>query len=142
MLSAKFYEGLEAVLYVALNAGASPVSSKDICASQGQLPRHLEPILQLFVKNGILKGTKGPRGGYALAREKRKINLAELYSIFEEGFVSKGKASALKKNIIKPIYSEIEKINLAFMENITVEDLCRDAVAAGGGEKESENFNI
>ena len=27
-------------------------------------PRHLEPVLQALVRHGILKGIRGPRGGY------------------------------------------------------------------------------
>ena len=33
-------------------------------------PRHLEPVLQALVRHGILKGIRGPRGGYELARER------------------------------------------------------------------------
>jgi DNA-binding IscR family transcriptional regulator len=43
-------------------------------AARHRLPlRHLEPVLQALVRDGILKGIRGPQGGYALARERNRI---------------------------------------------------------------------
>ena len=64
MINPKFYEGLEAVVYVALNSGAKRLSCKEISASQSKLPRHLEPILQLLVHKNILKAAKALRTGH------------------------------------------------------------------------------
>ena len=44
-----------------------------------ELPaRHLEPVLQALVRMGILKGIRGPRGGYELARERRRITADDI----------------------------------------------------------------
>lgn len=138
MTPAKFYEGLEAVVYVALNSGAKPVSSKEIAASQGVLPRHLEPTMQLLVHNGILRGTKGPKGGYTLAMEKRKLTVGKILRIF---FIEEiGQNSQLKNKIILPLNKMAEDSVLAIFDKITIEDLCKNAVTGGGG-KEGE-FNI
>ena len=41
-------------------------------------PRHLEPVLQALVRHGILKGIRGPRGGYELAREQHRITADDI----------------------------------------------------------------
>jgi hypothetical protein len=41
-------------------------------------PRHLEPVLQALVHQGILTGTRGPRGGYELAREQHRITADDI----------------------------------------------------------------
>ncbi len=41
-------------------------------------PRHLEPVLQALVRDGILKGIRGPHGGYELARERKKITAEDI----------------------------------------------------------------
>ena len=41
-------------------------------------PRHLESVLQSLVRVGILKGIRGPRGGYELARERRGVTANEI----------------------------------------------------------------
>ena len=40
--------------------------------------RHLETLLQGLVHAKILKGVRGPRGGYELARERRRITVGEI----------------------------------------------------------------
>ena len=57
---------------------ARPVSAKALAARHGLPPRHLEPVLQALVHEGILRGIRGPRGGYELGREQRRITAAEI----------------------------------------------------------------
>jgi Rrf2 family iron-sulfur cluster assembly transcriptional regulator len=37
-------------------------------------PRHLAPMLQALMRDCILKGIRGPHGGYELDRERRRIS--------------------------------------------------------------------
>lgn len=130
MLFPKFAEGLEAVLFIALNSGADPVSSKQVCSYQDVLPRHLEPILQILVKENILKGTKGPRGGYTLAREKRKISVDEIFSLLSREPLVRIKEknreyNSIRKNITTKINDEIAKSIELSLKQVTIEDLCK-----------------
>lgn len=148
MLFPKFSEGLEAVIFVALNAGADPVSSKQICAYQDVLPRHLEPVLQVLVKAGILKGTKGPRGGYTLAREKRRIQVDEIFSLLSccNNISDKNynKYTIKQDGVVANLNNEISSHISAHLKKITIEDLCRK-IEAKNGKNYSVNkveFNI
>lgn len=69
---------LAAVMDVALNARPQPVSAKLIAERLHVPPRYLEQIMQPLVRAGILKGQRGPKGGYALARERRRITPADI----------------------------------------------------------------
>jgi hypothetical protein len=62
-----------AVIDVALHAQGRPVSAKTLAARRGLSPRNLESALQALVSEGILKGTRSPRGGYTLARERHQV---------------------------------------------------------------------
>src|SRR3974390_1498195 len=42
------------------------------------MPRYLESILQALVRDGILKGIRGPHGGYEVARELEKITAEDI----------------------------------------------------------------
>ena len=55
-----------------------PVSAKALAARHNLPPRHLETVLQALVRHGILKGVRGPRGGYELARERRRITAGDI----------------------------------------------------------------
>src|SRR6201992_4442767 len=67
-----------AVVDVALHARPMPVAAKSLAARHRLPPRHLETLLQGLVHAKILKGVRGPRGGYELARERRRITLGEI----------------------------------------------------------------
>jgi len=59
-------DAIAAVVDVALHARERPVSARKLAARHNLPPRHLEPVLQALVHEGIFHGIRGPRGGYAL----------------------------------------------------------------------------
>lgn len=146
-LSRKATLALEAVLDVAYNARPHPVQSKDITERQGIQQRYLEQVLQQLVKSGVLKGVRGPRGGYTLARERRKISLGDVLRVIEKMETDEDRISsksALGKVIINPIRDMVHDDILAKFDKISMEDLCSDAQVAGiirAGE-DPANFHI
>jgi Rrf2 family transcriptional regulator, iron-sulfur cluster assembly transcription factor len=78
LLPPKAVLAVAAVIDIALNARGRPVAAKALATRHGLSPRHLEPVLQALVRHGILKGTRGPRGGYELAREARRITADDI----------------------------------------------------------------
>ena len=73
LLSRKGLLAIGAVIDIALHAGQRPVSARALAERNGLPPRHLEPVLQALVREGILKGIRGPGGGYELAGARRDI---------------------------------------------------------------------
>jgi Rrf2 family iron-sulfur cluster assembly transcriptional regulator len=122
------------VIDVALNAGPAPVASKALTARHHLPPRHLELLLQGLVHANILKGVRGPRGGYELAREKRQLTVGEIVravlALSTAGPSEIGAASGLFQKVIEPAVRKAADGFLANLDTITVEDLCAEAVAA------------
>ncbi len=136
LLSKKSSLALEAVLDVAYNARPKPVQSKDITERQGIQSRYLEQVLQYLVKRGILKGVRGPKGGYTLARERRKLTLGDVLRVVEDLEHEDDKMdsiSELGEKVIQPIWAEFHDEMLQRLDKITLEDLCERADAAGVG---------
>ena len=69
---------IAAVVEVALQTDGRPISAKTLATRHGLPPRHLELVLQSLVRDGILKGIRGPQGGYKLAREWRGVTLNDI----------------------------------------------------------------
>jgi Rrf2 family protein len=69
---------IAAVIDIAVNARGQPVAAKVLAERHRLAPRHLEPLLQVLVRHGILKGIRGPRGGYELAREQQRITVDDI----------------------------------------------------------------
>ena len=80
-LSRRSLLAIAAVTDIALHARPMPVAAKALAARHNLPPRYLEPVLQALVRQGILKGVRGPRGGYELARERRRITAGDIVRI-------------------------------------------------------------
>ena len=78
LLSRRSVLAIAAVVDVALYSRSAPVAAKGLAARHKLPPRHLETLLQGLVHAKILKGVRGPRGGYELARERRRITVGEI----------------------------------------------------------------
>jgi Rrf2 family transcriptional regulator, iron-sulfur cluster assembly transcription factor len=130
--SKKLALALEAVVDVAYHGGAEPVQSQDIARRLGLPRRYLEQVLQQLVRAGVLKGVRGPRGGYRLARERRRVSVGEIVRVVqgleepvgEDGPVSD---SALGTRVIGPFWEELEQDLMARLDAVSIEDLCREA---------------
>src|ERR1700752_2190353 len=78
LLPRKGVLAIAAVIDIALNARGRPVAAKALANRHRLPPRHLEPVLQALVRQGVLKGIRGPRGGYELARDARQITADDI----------------------------------------------------------------
>jgi Rrf2 family transcriptional regulator, iron-sulfur cluster assembly transcription factor len=134
-LSRKTLLALEAVIDIAFNARPEPVQAKEITARQGVPQRYLEQVMQQLVRAGILKGVRGPRGGYRLAKERRRISVGDIVRAAElaedETSEEALPRSELGARIVTPFVQSLQDEVMARLEAITVEDLCQKARAAG-----------
>src|SRR5262249_33588263 len=119
-----------AVIDVALHGEGRPVSAKAL-AERHQLPsRHLEPVLQALVRQGILKGIRGPRGGYTLARERRRITADEILraaGTIEEAGENGSGSSTLLSEVVFPVVAQAEQTFASVLSRISVDELARRA---------------
>ncbi|AZG76259.1 RrF2 family transcriptional regulator [Methylocystis rosea] len=128
---------LMATLDVALHARGRPVSSKQLAARHDLPPRRLETVLQALVRAGILKSVRGPAGGYALARERRRLSVGEIVRVAlrAEEEEAPDVAPPLLSAVLEPIIAEAEESALQQLDNVTLDDLHARAVALGFGER-------
>ena len=114
---------------IALHARGRPVAAKALAARHRLPPRHLEPVLQALVREGILKGVRGPRGGYELARDPRRITADDI--LRAAGTVEDDEApltgSTLLSQVVAPALAQAEHTFSSALARISVEDLMRSA---------------
>ncbi len=82
-LNTKMRYGTRALLDLALHQDQAPVPSGEIAERQQVPLKYLEGILVTLRNAGLLQSTRGPLGGYALAREPAQIHLTEVFDILE-----------------------------------------------------------
>jgi Rrf2 family iron-sulfur cluster assembly transcriptional regulator len=131
LLPRKGVLAIAAVIDVATQAQGQPVSAKALAARHGLPPRHLEPVLQALVRYGILKGIRGPRGGYELARDRRRVTANDILraaGTVEEADV-KHAGSELLIKIVLPAMANAEQEFGVALARISLEDLALEAQA-------------
>lgn len=134
--SKKMLFAIEAVLDIAYHAGGEPVQSREITRRQGIPRRYLEQTLQQLVRSGILVGVRGPRGGYRLARERRRISVGEIVRVVrsletaEDPFQDLP-ASELGKTVIRPMWGELTEEIMQRLDAISIDELCMRAYKSG-----------
>lgn len=147
LLSRRSMLAIAAVVDVAIHARPDPVPAKALSDRHQLPPRHLETLLQALVRAGILKGVRGPRGGYELAMERRRITAG---NIVRAAMASDDDAQAIPEphsllvdRVIEPEVKSASRAFLAHLDAITVEELCASADKAGfNAAKESADFSI
>jgi Rrf2 family protein len=138
LLPRKGVLAIAAVIDVALQANGHPISAKVLAAHHGLPPRHFEPVLQALVRDGILKGIRGPRGGYELARERRKVTANDILraaGTAELGYEPPAGSELLSEVVLPALASAEHQFGIA-LDRINVEDMARNAESLpkpGGG---------
>jgi Rrf2 family transcriptional regulator, iron-sulfur cluster assembly transcription factor len=131
LLSRRSMLGIAAVVDIALHARPGPVAAKMLAARHQLPPRHLETLLQALVRAGILKGVRGPRGGYELAKERRKITAGD---VVRAAMISQAEdedmiepESQLVDLVVGPAVKAAGATFLASLDTYTIDDLCQSA---------------
>ena len=105
-------------------------------------------MLQGLVNANILKGVRGPRGGYELARDRRRITVGEIVrtamSLSTADPDDLDANSVLLERVIDPAVRRAGETLLANLDSITVEQMCETAEKAHvlDDEKVGGDFTI
>ncbi|MGN7613737.1 RrF2 family transcriptional regulator [Magnetococcales bacterium HHB-1] len=136
--SKKLLYAIEAVVDIAYNSGGRPVQIREVTQRQGVPQRYLEQVMQRLVRAGILKGIRGPRGGYLLARDKSGISVGEITRVVmemsrdnAESLPSEVASGPIGQTVVRPLWHDLQRRILSMMDRVTVEDLTTQAFRAG-----------
>jgi Rrf2 family iron-sulfur cluster assembly transcriptional regulator len=120
------------VLDVAIHSNGRPVSTKALEERNTLSRRHLEPVLLKLARAGVLKGTRGPRGGYMLGREPRQITVEDILratQVLEDAELG-AVGAPLVDHVILPAIAEAERLFSDALSRISIADLSDGSRAA------------
>jgi len=128
-LSTRARYGTRILLELSLHWGEGPVLLKDISQRQ-QIPLpYLQQLIGPLVKEGIIKTTRGTRGGISLLKLPREVRLSEVVQILEG---STTPVACVDNPELYPrsdscvthdIWAEVKKAMDRVLESTTFEDL-------------------
>ena len=83
-LSTKGRYAVTAMLDLALHSNDGPVTLADISANQGISLSYLEQLFAALRSKQLVRGVRGPGGGYFLARDTSAISIADIICAVDE----------------------------------------------------------
>ena len=128
-LSTRGRYGTRALLELALHYREGPVTLKDIAQSQQISLQYLEHLITTLVAGGIVRSTRGARGGVWLARPPEEIKLSEVIGLLEgsiapvECVIDPKYCSRSELCVTRDIWSELKKVMNGVLESTTLQDL-------------------
>ena len=134
ILSKSFGYALRGILYVAKMQDEQRKVQIDEIASNLSVPKHfLGKIMQQIVKEGLLRSTKGPYGGFSLADDTLATPLIKLVEITDG--LDQFRVCVLKLKYCDgsnpcPLHYEMDDLRKKFLSvftQTTIDDLVKDS---------------
>ena len=85
-LTTKGRYAVTAVLDLSFHEKSGPVSLADISERQGISLSYLEQLFSRLRRNQVVASTRGPGGGYSLARLDTEISMAQIINAVDESY--------------------------------------------------------
>lgn len=134
-ISTRARYGTRALLDLAIHGDKEPVLLKDIAQRQEISIHYLEHLIAPLIAGGIVRSTRGARGGVRLARAPQEIRLSEIIQLFEgstapvECVDRPAVCRRSESCATRDIWCEIKGAVDGVLESVTLQDLVDQQLA-------------
>lgn len=128
-LSTRGRYATRALLDLALHHDEEPVLLKDIARRQQISLSYLEHLVAPLIAGGIVRSTRGAKGGVSLARPPEEIRLDEVIQLLEgsiapvECITNPGVCSRSESCVTRDVWSELKRAINGVLQSVTLQDL-------------------
>lgn len=127
-LSTKGRYAVTAMLDLALNGTQGPVTLADISENQGISLSYLEQLFAALRSKGLVRGVRGPGGGYYLGRDSDEISIADIICAVDEWVEftrCKGRQNCNDGHrcLTHSLWDDLSQQIFVFLSDITLHDL-------------------
>ena len=127
-LSTKGRYAVTAMLDLALNGADNPVTLADISNNQGISLSYLEQLFAALRSKGLVKGVRGPGGGYFLGKPAAEISIANIICAVDEWVEftrcrGKEDCHSGQRCLTHSLWDDLSKQIFDFLTDITLQEL-------------------
>ena len=128
-LSTRGQYGTRILLDLGLHRGEEPILLKDIAQRQQISLSYLERLVTPLIADGMMRSTRGAKGGVSLARPPEEIKLSEVIQLLEgpiapvECINNPEVCNRSRLCVTRDVWGELEKAMNAVLESTTLQDL-------------------
>lgn len=131
-LSTKGRYAVTAMLDLALNGTEGPVTLAEISENQGISLSYLEQLFAALRSKKLVRGVRGPGGGYYLGRPADEISIANIICAVDEWVEftrCRGKENCHggQRCLTHSLWNDLSERIYQFLEDITLDDLISNA---------------
>ena len=137
-ISSKLECGVVALIDIALNSeNGETVSITGIADRQGISAKYLEQILVALKQARLIRGQKGAKGGYVLARPADTIYFDEVINALDLTILSENEteeATGIRKVVTEEVWSRLDKQLSTFASGISLKEIAEKCAVPDNGE--------
>ena len=127
-LTTKGRYAVTAMLDLALHQGQRPVTLQDIAMNQEISLSYLEQLFARLRQGGLVRGTRGPGGGYRLAKDASAVSIAGIISAVDEKADltrcgGKSDCQQGEECLTHELWAELSEKIYQFLDDISLSDL-------------------
>lgn len=129
-LSTRTRYGMRAILELAGNHGGGPLQVKTIAQRQGISAKYLEHLMALLRSAGFVRGLRGSKGGYILAKQPNQIKLSDVFNCLEgpsaitvECVENESYCARTADCVTRQLWAQVQEAIESILESITLQDL-------------------
>lgn len=139
-LSARVAYAVRAMIDLASGAEGKPVRANEIAVRQDVPLNYLEQVLGILKRAGLVRSLRGPRGGFALARDSGSISFLDIVEAVEPepsqdeccAGTTADQCNLLYLCAIRPVMQRASEASKRVLQQVTVADLVTMERALGG----------
>ncbi|HUX19980.1 MAG TPA: Rrf2 family transcriptional regulator [Spirochaetia bacterium] len=130
-LSTRSTYGVRFMTILALRYGHGPVLLREVAERESLSEKYLGQIVMPLRSGSLIHSVRGARGGYALAREPREINLREIVEVLEGGLeivdteTPTAGGHSLASIVIGRVWQQLSSDIVESLSGITLEEIVR-----------------
>lgn len=134
-LSTKARYGLRAMVDLAQRHGSGPVPLREISERQEVSEQYLEQLFSILRKHGLVRSTRGLKGGYVLAKPPEQITVGEVIRALEGPIapvdcVSEAEpldCSRASQCLTRLVWSRLRDSIAEVLDSLTLKEVCQMA---------------
>ena len=134
-LSTKSRFAVTAMIDIALQGNAGPISLSDIGMRHKISVSYLEQLFSKLRQCGLVESTRGPGGGYSLSRASESISVADIIGAVEAHANKAGKSVAGQQNqgewMTQELWAALNARMVEHMQSINLRHLASEQRAKG-----------
>lgn len=143
-LSTKSRYAVTAMLDLALNGTQGPVTLADISENQSISLSYLEQLFASLRAKGLVRGVRGPGGGYYLGRDSGEISIADVICAVDDWVeytrspsYQNSTSTDLNQATTRSLWDDLSQQIFGFLADISLQDLVERGAAQNPAEVET-----